>query len=266
MNEQSKLFKPCNYTEWPDILKEHSFPTVVVELEPGEAKIFALNFEYAGDGKKPEGYDEHIRSHLHTLKPKIGLALAHFEKGYDKGCYVKMNSRGAKDSYYGYKHGFMCNTLEDVMRLFSDSERIFEDVTGLMTGEPSTTMLFREWFDIPAYQEWRCFHCHGQLIAMSQYDYRSYYASLQSERIKEHVWDIAKEAHGVLCEGFPEPVVFDLWITDDSEWKLIEINPWLPSQFGTDPCLIDWKVMESIRTLPPKDEYEGVAKIKNNES
>lgn len=219
-------FSDCNYDRWPDELKAVSMRTVIVPLSDEERRIISdLAWE-----QPYKGVD------LHSIVVKIDFASSLFPKGF----FVKLMSRSPKDSYHGHQAGFKCSIGADVLPLFVGSERIGEDIM-----IPGNDLLIREWVHIPPKTEWRCFQRDGKLVGASQYFYRDVF-----DINVESAYEAIREFHEKFSSLMPRTVVFDLALDSfalkylDETPLLIELNPWIPTMFGTDPCLFAWEDLE----------------------
>lgn len=245
--ERATLIRQCDYDQWPDELKKFSFDTVQVPLTDGEVEFLLYAFESV-NGPHDEAKIKRLGDANHPgLMEKFAVAL----KQFPEGCYVKLSSRGPKDSWYGHLEGFKCLTPEHVFALLTDSERIFEDLGGMFDVKRPPILLFRKWLDFPVSYEFRCFHYKGKLVGVSQYDYNKYFEHITTPEFSSWIKEAVGLIHSMIKGHLPESVIFDVCVPkkglEGFEWTLIEINPWLHSPFGTDPCLADWDELESYQ-------------------
>lgn len=239
MSDLEKKLRETFWENWPEELRKYSMKTVVVPLN--DIDLEAIGSFAIGNLK---GVSEAITD----LQRRIADRAPEFPEGF----FVKLSSRSPKDSHHGYKHGFRCQTSYDVLQLFAQSERIFED-----SHIASVNLLLREWVPIPKDSEWRCFHRDGKLIAVSQYFYRDVF-EIRPVEVAEEI----RLIHAEIAQYLPPNVVFDIAQQDmlqDARTLLIELNPWEASPFGTDPCLFEWNELEKMQDFELRYNIREVA-------
>jgi len=224
---------------WPSGLYNLSIPQVNVPL--GMPKAFLLIFGKIMDGKECSDLDQ---TYLSAIAAKLTKAGSIFRDGF----FVRLGSRSPKDSWLGHREGFKCTDGKKALQLLLDSpERVYDDVALAVGHNYKPQIWLREWRDIPAWSELRCFMRNRKLVGISQYDY------LHHERHEELAsnaasiqWAVERFFNALLLPVIHlDNVVFDVWVMrrqhgNESVWevRLLEINPFGP---WTDPCLFSWK-------------------------
>lgn len=164
---------------------------------------------------------------------------------YPQGVYVKLGSRSPKDSYLSFDpDGFKVRSGGKAITLLGDSCRVFEDLVLAKNGGYQPWLFLREWKEIPAWAEFRCFMKDRKLTGISQYYYREAYPEVE-KYAGTIEWGIGRFFENYfLPEIHVDDVVFDVWVSirdrhssNQIEVKLLEINPYSPM---TDPCLCSW--------------------------
>jgi len=223
--EWLEALTPCLYENWPRALKDRSFRTEVVPLTKDDIETLLPTFDGWCD---PQA--------LLPLQRKIDAAAAAFGR---TGFFPRLNSRSPKDSFHADgPDGFCCRKSGQVLRLFSGSERMLDDLCRWRQLD-GCNLLLREFQVIPKHEEWRCFIRDRKVIGVSQYDYREVFPELagQGERIMDACCRFLEEK--VIHALHVDTVVCDLWMKEDP--VLIEINP-----YGlADPCLFTYEELET---------------------
>lgn len=164
---------------------------------------------------------------------------------FPNGAFIRLGSRSPKDSLRGYMEGFRVHTAKEALSILLDSsERVNDDLYLALHHEYRPSIWLREFIDIPAWSEFRCFVQSGQLIGISQYDYKETYSQLQ-EGLQDIEWAIGHFFQEHLKRAMHlDSYIFDVFVTCRShregriwEVKLVEVNPWFAL---TDPCLYRW--------------------------
>lgn len=229
---------PTYIENWPAGLYNLSIPQVNLKLPMPKAMI--LIWEHLADGKESTPLE---MSYLGAVDAKITKAGLAFPDGF----FVRLGSRSPKDSWVGYEEGFKCVDGRKALRMFLDSERIWEDLQLADTKGYEPQIWLRQWQEIPQWGEFRCFMRDKKLVGISQYDYLD---GQRYDEIAENAdsihWAIDKFFTGLFLPKIHlDSVVFDVWVKrrvrgNEQSWevRLLEINP-----FGvfTDPCLFSWK-------------------------
>ena len=211
--------QPTLIDQWPAELAALSMPTDLVKLDSGEF-FHALCKWHDAD----EGIPEYIRELAALLDEKIGWNRK----------FVRLNSRSPKDWPWPYEVPATLSGKEAVSMLAS-SERVLDDMLEFKyVPEQPAYICLREWVHwIRGTNEFRCFVKHGDLIAVTHYDYR--------KPVPQWVVDEAKALRASIDGFFSEKlrptlpidtVVFDVALNRDRQLLLIEINPYGLS----DPC------------------------------
>jgi hypothetical protein len=220
-----ELAKPTYIENWAPELYRMSIAQIDVSMTLAEANNI---FEIVWNNKKPE---------LDGLCKRLDEALVKMPNG----AYVRLGSRSPKDSFC--TDGFKVTKSGQVLTLFLNSERIFDDLCLAIKENYIPHIWVRQWIDIPKWSEFRCFMHNRKLVGISQY----YYYEMFQEIIASHdsiKWAIEQFFPSFRDACHLDKVVFDIWTKrrdcgNETMWevRLIEINPLFEL---TDPCLFNW--------------------------
>lgn len=201
---------------------------------------------------------------ISDIRSRVAEAVSRFPNG----AFVRLGSRSPKDAWSAHgPTGMKVLPGEDPLRFLLDcSERVSDDLQLALANAYAPHIWVRQWVDIPAWSEFRCFMREQHLVGISQYDYLgkkvhaeiAQYADTIEWAIKNFFLDFHRA-----CKNFLDDVVFDVFVKIRerktpmveriTEVKLLEINP-----FGnmTDPCLHNWN---------KPDEFDGSLRYNRTE-
>jgi len=231
------MVKPTYLENWPLALRVLSVDQVDVPLTVKEAGDLGSNVsEWSGCFGDPPLRD------ISSIVAKLEDAMGHFPEG----AFVRLGSRSPKDSWLGFREGFRCRNARKAITLLTDaSERMADDLQLAIAQDYPPHIFLREWIDIPAWAEFRCFVRNSQLVGISQYDYvrGMHYPEVDANR--ESVCGIIQKFFQQRFRGacHLSDVVFDVFVSPTVPGQLwgvalLEINPFLNL---TDPCLFSWQ-------------------------
>lgn len=203
---------PCLYENWPQELKDISFPTKQVILSAADQSELCSQF------------DSDAMTLSDDLLGRINAAIC-------GDVFPRLSSRSAKDAWCD---SFKCSSAEEIIYQFTSSERILDDLIEYKYADIPCYLLLREWRDIPLHQEWRCFIKDRAIIGISQYHYRDKFASLLGDGSNEHSRLRDFLTNSIIPVLHIDTVVVDVYLADVP--VLIEINPYGLS----DPCLLTY--------------------------
>jgi hypothetical protein len=214
--------RPCLYENWPQAIKDLSFRTEVVPMTREDIAALEPTF----DGK----FDHDA---LAPLQRKIHALSGIFD---ETGFFPRLSSRSPKDSFLAKNpEDFRCRKSAEVIRLFSQSERMLDDLCRWRHLD-GCTLLLREFHSIPPEQEWRCFILGGKVAGISQYHHQDVFPALADGSAGDGCLAFLHER--VLPALHLDTVVCDIWMCESP--RVIEINPYGLS----DPCLFAYEELE----------------------
>lgn len=180
---------------------------------------------------------------LHKIKINLNLLN-------DKA-FFRLNSRSAKDSWYGlgkidlpyFKNKGLVLQSIDVLRWMGDSERIFEDLIVFLDNSYPPQIILREWIEIKRHEEFRCFILNSELKGISQYyhissNFQTNYFPELLNRIDFYKESIIEYFNRIKRIINLKNYVLDIFFFNDKP-KILELNPLCEL---TDPCLFDWEL------------------------
>lgn len=270
------MARPTYIENWPQALCRLSIAQADVPLSLGEARALGTNIAEFGEGFVPltpeqeaqqERAVQSCTDHANAMKAlaktlpdlepmpvidwrpgdisgvrsRVAAAVARFPKG----AFVRLGSRSPKDawSWRGPQPGRILPGGGDPLRYLLDcSERVSDDLQLALANGYAPHVFVREWVDIPAWAEFRCFMRGRRLVGVSQYQPRVAYPEVERER-SLITWGVGLFFEHFRAASHLDDVVFDVFVKvrvkhneGDIEVRLLEINP-----FGefTDPCLFD---------------------------
>jgi hypothetical protein len=246
--------RPTYLENWPRALHALSLRQASIPLTREEAEVLGRQARAAPRGwnsrKTPEG--------LERVSRELGEALRHFPSG----AFVRLGSRSAKDSQHALFRGLRVSSVAEALSLLtSGSARVAFDLLLALRQGYTPHLFVREWLDLPAWAELRCFMRGRQLVGVTQYDCDGLGASPELHAHAPRL-RAAIEAFFVpfreACHL--DDVVFDVFaITPLPEVpalpaiRLLELNPFF---LRTNPGLFTWAhggdFDGSFRIVPPR--------------
>ena len=248
MSEYADRMASCDYSLWHPTLQALSFRTRSIPINPDEIKVLLAQFRLYNGG--PDEESEAEIQNFADAKEVLWDRIDEEFKNWPDGAMIKCGQRSCKDigEIKCFRH------TKEIFDAFCQSERWYEELEWSESYPERARLYFREWTDIPIQEEWRCFWREGKLIGISQYDYFHFYPHLSSEGLEEkirHAVDFWSRSFG---KYFHRDLTFDLWIQNDTEVKLIELNPY-PYGLLTDPCMFKTNEPPIIGELPEVPEF-----------
>jgi len=229
--------RPTYIENWSGGLCRLSIPQDAVPLSLDEARAFGLRNRkfgrWFGQGSTPP---------VDRVVEKLNIVL----RNYPDGAFVRLGSRSAKDSSYARHYGLKVTCAEAAVRMLTDdSERIVFDLRLALRHNYSPHIFVRQWLEIPAWSEFRCFMKGRRLVGISQYDCKNLGHCPRiaecSGQIREGIelfFDKIREASHL------DDLVFDVLVDLNErnsglavDVKLLELNPFFER---TDACLFSW--------------------------
>lgn len=226
---------PTYLENWPQEIKSLSVAQIDIPLSLEEANTLGASIT-----DWFEAFSTPTTS-IDDIRKRVSDAVERFPRG----AFVRLGSRSPKDSWLAMREGSMkVQRGEDPLRFILDaSERVYEDLSLAIQENYPPHIFVREWKDIPAWSEFRCFMANRNLVGISQYQYRDYFQEVVNDKGAIE-WCIREFFRGFRRQCHIPDVVFDVFVIrkehgNDCAWevKLLELNP---SFEMTDPCLFDW--------------------------
>jgi hypothetical protein len=234
-------FKKVHLTyieNWGKALSSLSVMQTDIPLSPVEARALAR----ANRGLGPL-CDRATTRPVELLVQRIDAAL----RAYPAGAFVRLGSRSAKDSRYALRRGLRVTDGQAAISMLTEgSQRVAFDLRLASLHGYQSHIFVRQWCDIPAWAELRCFMRGRQLIGISQYDCRNLghcpEIAGNAERIRSA---IAVFFEKIRLVSPLDDVVFDVFVLlsspssdDPVAVTLLELNPFF---HRTDACLFTWR-------------------------
>lgn len=167
---------------------------------------------------------------------------------FPRGAFVRLGSRSPKDAWsWGRAEPRVVAGEGDPLRYFLDcSERTAEDLKMALENDYPPHIFVREWVEIPAWAEFRCFMKGRGLVGVSQYYYHSTFPEVAARDGSLIEWGIRTFFETRFRRASHlDDVVFDVLVKIGGtprdrhvEVVLLEVNPFFEM---TDPCLFTWK-------------------------
>lgn len=223
---------------WPVALRTQSLRQVSIPLSLEEAGLLrqraAAPHRGWGTETVPEGLE------------RVGEALHEALRSFPEGAFVRLGSRSAKDSRYALHRGLRVFSAGGALAMLtSGSARVAFDLRLALHQGYAPHLFVREWVDLPAWAELRCFMRDRRLVGISQYawglgasqELHTHAPCL--ERAVRRFFPVFHEA----CHL--DDVVFDVFAVTPlpagdvlPTVRLLELNPFSPK---TDPGLFTWE-------------------------
>ena len=227
---------PTYIENWNPVLYTLSIPQIDIPLSLREAIDLGTNITIYGTSF---GSLQPITN----LKNKIDAALIKFPEG----AFIRLGSRSGKDSAYAQYNGLKVTHPYAGIKILTDaSERVAFDLRLALRFQYCPHIFVRQWLNIPAWAEFRCFMKNRKLIGISQYDCKNLGHCPEIAANQQQI----KYAIEMFFQTFKimshlDDVVFDVFLKEIEkttnpyfEVKLLELNPLFDK---TDACLFDWQ-------------------------
>ncbi|KAH3746147.1 cell division cycle protein 123-like [Pelomyxa schiedti] len=190
----SKKFRECDLDTWYEVLREHTYETIFVELTKQDAAAMVSVHEGKAVGAaQAKATVDSIREKLHAAMSSMGGTA-----------FVKLSSRSAKDSpiaaaktkrvfeefiagitdpkpslntlmqglTIAYIQGMKMESATEAMDVLLSSDRVYQDLLMALerpASEWRQSILVRKWVSLPLAHEFRGFIFNNKLTALSQY-------------------------------------------------------------------------------------------------
>lgn len=262
--------KACSFQNWYHLFKDHTIKSVVIPMcnnvvsylledstlvLPEEACISTADkySDHEGDCLDLD-HTEEVSSEI--KQPSFPVLSKALKDGINKlggEVFIKLNWSAPLDAaWITSTKSLRCTSIEDVYLLLKSSDLLVKDLTCIMQQQPPESMnsciVLKKWQNIDPGNEFRCFVCKQELIAISQRDYKVYYVHLAQGKyqIMEEITKFFKEN---IRGNFPVPnYTFDVVRQSSNKIQIIDFGPFNPKR--TVPLLFTWEdLFAKERTL-----------------
>ncbi|XP_069693732.1 translation initiation factor eIF2 assembly protein-like [Periplaneta americana] len=249
----------CSFQNWYHLFKDHSIESVTIPIDENvvnyllEDSTLVLPEEVCNTSS--ERWSEHEGDSLdldHADEPSSEIkppSFPSFSKALKDGInklggavFIKLNWRAPQDAaWITSTKSLKCTSIEDIYLLLKSSDIITEDLTYniyRLGKKDNCHIVLKRWQEIDPGNEFRCFVCKQQLIAISQRDYKIYYGHLAQTKyqIMEEISAFFKEN---ITGKFPlSNYVFDIVRYSSNRIKIVDFSPFDPLR--TLPLLFTW--------------------------
>jgi len=288
---QTDIWFSTNMELWYNCIADYTFPTVFTPLTPEISKAICNSFKLYTEKKS---FDRTLLSsedqnYISALENSIAESIKQLGCT-ETGVFVKLSCRSPKDAtvfgekmenyyfqslkkydqdkiddniklislYEAHLHALKVNTAKEGLELFTQSDRICQDLTlaiedfNKKKSDFNIQLIVRKWVDIPISSEFRGFVKNNRLTALSQYYDVCYFPELvqNKDSIEREVKDVF-ENHIKPKVTFTDSYIVDFCKTEQGKVMVIELNPF---HENTDPGMFKWK--------QDKDILEGKKRIR----
>ncbi len=241
-----ETINPTFIENWPQAIRERALPALDLQV-PQEELLAAMSHT------RFRNWFPNLRPFmsLDALTERINDGLNHFEGG----AFLRLGSRSPKDAVQAQQFGLHIeNGGQGVGLLTGNSRRVAFDIRSAMDYSYLPRLFLRPWRTIPAWSEFRCFIQSGEVVGLSQYDFRFLGRSellLTHAKIIEAA--LRHELEVIIPHLHLSDVVVDLILVpaDDPDGiitaghlergavvaRLLELNPFF---MQTNPALFSW--------------------------
>lgn len=220
---------------WYPELKDFTFDMISIPVD--EVTLKAMTGKI--DGKSTEIGNKLIE----RLKGKIDEAIQH----YGGKAFVKLNTRSAKDYFYGDFP--IVENSDEVIDSTMNSMRTIEDMIFAMSAlnqGPTISFCFRPVMAAIVERrakEYRTFVKDGKIVGCTEYFYMDHQPKTVDTFMENtdlvRIKDLYQKIDPIFQKNSIRSYVFDVYCTDD-EFSMIEVNPYGIS----DPCHLNYGDME----------------------
>jgi len=270
----------CMFTNWYPCFKDITIKSIAVPLS-SSVREYLLS-----DGVVLPGGDDYQRSNIDSVDASdeeidwetetehnslVPPSFPDFEKevilGIEAlgGCvFPKLDWSSPKDAaWISFDRTLRCNCVRDILLLLKSSDFVTHDLTVPFehcsdvsdSSNQSIThhLILRQWQDISAESEFRCFVQNNILVAACQRHHDVHFPHLNVQ--KETICSDILQFYQTYIEGkFADAnFTFDIWRKSRNNIVLVDFNP-----FGlvTDSLLFSWNELMSMSAHDPSTPCE----------
>jgi hypothetical protein len=229
--------RPTYIENWSAALKALSIPQIDLPLTLEEARALGLiNKEFS------KWFGNASIESIDKIVKKIDVALGN----YPGGAFVRLGSRSSKDSSYAHNRGLRVTDGNAAIRMLTEnSRRAAYDLRLALHHNYCPHIFVRQWQEIPAWSEFRCFMKSRKLVGISQYDCKNFGPSSEITKNALRIEASIREFFEVLRVAYHiDDCVFDVFVklneqtfNGSAKVQLLELNPFFQK---TDACLFHW--------------------------
>ena len=262
--ERRQYFFSTGLDRWYASLKDKTFRTEFLNIEPDEAKVIVKHWQTyfknrTSDDGDPDEFITTVPSTLKGLCDRIDTLIATMATG--NGVFVKLSTRSPKDSHiafakarkiYSERYPSQCSTSPipnnklillqesvieslkvnngaEAVQLFMSSTRVGEDLEyALEPGDEGfserSCMVIRQWVNIPLWAEFRGFVWNGKLTSIGQYNHPVVFPQLLGGNIQQIQSDLENFFDSLKSQIPIDRYIIDFAWTPDKVY-LVEVNP-----------------------------------------
>lgn len=252
--------KTCSFQNWYHLFKDHTIKSVVIPIcnnvvsylledstlvLPEEACISTSDKYSAHEGDCLDlNHTEEVSSEIKQPSfPALSKALKDGINKLGGEVFIKLNWSAPLDAaWITSTKSLRCTSIEDIYLLLKSSDLLVKDLTCIMQQQLPENMnsciILKKWQNIDPGNEFRCFVCKQELIAISQRDYKVYYVHL-AQRKYEIMEEITKFFNEKIRGNFPiSNYTFDVVRQSSNKIQIIDFGPFDPKR--TLPLLFTW--------------------------
>lgn len=249
----------CSFQNWYHLFKDHSVESVTVPVDENVVNYLLEDStlvlpeevchtsserwsEHEGDSLDLDDADETSSEIKQPSFPSFSKALKDGINELGGEVFIKMNWSAPRDAaWITSTKSLKCTSIEDIYLLLKSSDIISEDLTYIihrLFKKDNCHIVLKKWQEIEPANEFRCFVCKQQLIAISQRDYKVHYGYLAQAKyqIMEEISTYFKEN---IAAKFPlMNYAFDIVRYSSNRIKIVDFSPF--EALRTMPLLFTW--------------------------
>jgi len=259
----------CMFTNWYPCFKDVTIASVAIKLPesvceyllsdgvvlPG-GKGSQCDDSTAGVGAYDEDYWENETEHCTLVAPSFpGFEeeVVHSIETLGGSVFPKLDWSSPKDAaWISFDRTLRCHSIHDIFLLLKSSDFVTHDLTvpfehcadvpHSLSQSITYHLVLRQWQDIGAESEFRCFVQNNVLVAISQRHLGIHFPHLSVH--KDSICsDILHFYHASVEGKFPDSdFTFDIWHKSKEDIVLVDFNPFGPL---TDSLLFSWNDLMS---------------------
>ena len=265
----------CMFTNWYPCFKDITIKSVAIQLSEPVCEYLLSDGVVLPDGKdsqrsnfaSDEASDEEIdwenETENNTLVPP---SFPDFEEEVIRciealggSVFPKLDWSSPKDAaWISFSRTLCCHCIRDILLLLKSSDFVTHDLTAPFEhccdvpdfSYESVThhLVLRQWQDISAESEFRCFVQNNIVVAISQRHLGVHFPHLSAQE-ETICSDILHFFHTYIEGKFADAdFTFDVWLKSRENIVLLDFNPFGPV---TDSLLFSWNELMSLSPYDP---------------
>jgi len=270
----------CIFTNWYLRFKDITIESIAVPLSSSVCEYLLSDgvvlpdgddyqrSNFASDEATDEEIDWEAETDRNTLVPP---SFPDFEKEVTVGIealggsvFPKLDWSSPKDAaWISFDRTLRCTCVRDILLLLKSSDFVIHDLTIPFehccdvpdSSNQSIThhLILRQWQDVSAESEFRCFVQNNVLVAVSQRHHDVYFSHLNTQ--KETICSEIMQFYQTYIVGkfAIANFTFDIWRKSRDSIVLLDFNPFGPV---TDSLLFSWNELMSMSSHDPTTPCE----------